>query len=72
MRTNDVIDTAPAFSGLAAWLLLASQYSEGALSNVFNVAGLVVSLLTLGALIAHFPGRAGQAADGGPEERCAG
>lgn len=72
MRTSDVIDTAPAFSGLGAWLLLASQYSEGTLSNLFNVAGLVVSLLTLGALIAHFPGRAAPTADGGPDERCAG
>lgn len=55
MRTKDVIDWAPHFVAIGAWLTVASQYSQGPISAALNMAGLVVNLLTLGALFAHFP-----------------
>lgn len=60
MRTKDVIDWAPLFVAIGAWLTVASQYSQGPMSTALNMTGLVVSLLTLGALFAHFPGEEGE------------
>jgi|GEM_PF-4554995 len=61
MQAEDVIDGASWLSGLGAWLIVASQYSVGVVSAMFNMAGLVVNLLILGALLAHFPSSRGTA-----------
>lgn len=55
MRSKDVIQHAPVFIALAAWLSVAAQYSSGPTATAFNTLALVVSSATLGALLTHFP-----------------
>ena len=57
MRSKDVIQRAPVFVTLAAWLSVAAQYSAGPMATVLNAIALVISSATLGALATHFPNK---------------
>jgi hypothetical protein len=58
MRSKDVIQRAPVFVCLAAWLSVAAQYSSGPATTVLNTCALIISSATLGALGTHFPSTA--------------